>query len=138
MMILWKQLLSWCKMWDLVFLETCVQVKKQQNWTCNNELVQNWKRVHQGCILSPCLFNLYVECCVYVCAQLCLTLCNPKDSRPSGSSVHGIFQAIILEWVAFSYSRGSIPPRNQTHVSYISCIGLPSVIFDSSKENLFS
>ena len=37
-----------------------------------------------------------------VCAQLCLTLCDPMDCSPPGSSVHGIFQAGILEWVAFS------------------------------------
>ena len=41
-----------------------------------------------------------------VCAQSCLTLCNPMDCSPPGSSVHGILQA-ILEWVAISYSKGS-------------------------------
>ena len=46
------------------------------------------------------------------------------DYSPPDSSVHGISQAIILEWVAISYSRGSTPPRNQTHVSCISLIGL--------------
>ena len=40
-------------------------------------------------------------------AQSCLTLCDPLDYSPPGSSVHGIFQARILEWVAISYSRGS-------------------------------
>ena len=61
---------------------------------------------------------------VYACsvAQLCPALCDPKDSSPPGSSVHGIFQARILEWVAISSSRGSSPPRNQTHFSFISCI----------------
>ena len=42
---------------------------------------------------------------VCVCAQSCLTLCNPIDSSLPGSSVHGIFQAGILEWVAISYCR---------------------------------
>ena len=37
-------------------------------------------------------------------AQLCPTLCDPMDSSPPGSSVHGIFQARILEWVALSFS----------------------------------
>ena len=48
--------------------------------------------------------------CVYVCVlvtQLCLTLCDPVYYRPPGSSVHGILQAKILEWVAISFSRGS-------------------------------
>ena len=38
-------------------------------------------------------------------AQLCPTLCNPMDYSPPGSSVLGIFQARILEWIAFSYPR---------------------------------
>jgi len=41
------------------------------------------------------------------------------DCSPSGSSVHGIFQARILEWVAISSSRGSSQPRDRTHVSCI-------------------
>jgi len=49
-------------------------------------------------------------------AQLCPTLCNPMDCSPSGSSVHGILQARILEWVAIPFSRGSSRPRDQTQV----------------------
>ena len=56
-------------------------------------------------------------------AQLCLTLCNPIDCNPPDSSVHGISQAKILECVAISSSRGSSWPSDQTHASYISCIG---------------
>ena len=41
---------------------------------------------------------------MHVCAQSCLTLCNPEDRSLPGFSVHGIFQARILEWVAISYS----------------------------------
>ena len=44
--------------------------------------------------------------------QLCLTLCYPMDRSPPGSSVHEIFQARILEWVAISFSRGSSQPRS--------------------------
>ena len=40
-------------------------------------------------------------------AQSCPTLCDPMDYSPPGSSVHGILQARILEWVAMSFSRGS-------------------------------
>ena len=46
-----------------------------------------------------------------------------KYCNPPGSSVHGIFQARIVEWVAISYSRGSSQHRGGTHVSCISCIG---------------
>ena len=48
-----------------------------------------------------------------VCAQLCLTLCDPMNYSLSGSSVHGISQSRILEWVAISFSRGSSWPRTQ-------------------------
>ena len=51
--------------------------------------------------------------------QSCLTLCDPVDCSPSGSSIYGILQARILEWVAISFSRGSSWPRNQTWVSCI-------------------
>ena len=44
---------------------------------------------------------------------------TPMDCSPPGSSVHGIFQARILEWVAISSSRGSSVPRDQTCVCYI-------------------
>ena len=49
-------------------------------------------------------------------------LCNPMDCSPPGSSVHGILQARILEWVAISSSKGSSWPRDGTYVSCISCI----------------
>ena len=62
---------------------------------------------------SPCAKSL----------QSCPTLCNPMDCGPPGSSVHGILQARILEWVAISSSRGSSWPKDQTHIYYISCIG---------------
>ena len=57
--------------------------------------------------------------CIYIwkvkvlVTQLCLTLCNPKDCSPPGSSVRGILQARILEWVAISFF------LNWTWVSYI-------------------
>ena len=50
-------------------------------------------------------------------AQSCPTLCDPMDSSPPGSTVHGIFQARILEWATISFSRGSSQPRDQTQVS---------------------
>ena len=61
-----------------------------------------------------------------VCAKLlqsCPTLCNPVDCSLPGSSVHGILQARILEWVAMPSSRASSRARDQTHISYVSCIG---------------
>ena len=52
-------------------------------------------------------------------AQLCPTLCDPMDCSLPGSSVHGIPQARLLEWVAVPFSRGSSQPRDQTQVSCI-------------------
>ena len=52
-------------------------------------------------------------------AQSCPTLCDPMDCSLPGSSVHGIFQAIVLEWIAISFSKGSCQPRDGTWVSRI-------------------
>ena len=54
--------------------------------------------------------------------QQCLTLCNPMDCSPPGSSVHGILQGGTLEGVAIAFSGGSSQPRDQTHISRVSCI----------------
>ena len=61
-------------------------------------------------------------------AQLCLTLCDPMDCSLSSSSVHGIFQARVLERVAISFFRGSSRPRDWTLVSRSvgRCFTLPS------------
>ena len=81
----------------------------------------------QGPELSPITSPLipYLLCNTVVkeseseVAQSCPTLCDPMDCSLSGSSVHGIFQARVLEWIAISFSRGSSRPRNQTRVSLI-------------------
>ena len=71
------------------------------------------------CVLSSLVLAIYhpVEYCAVSCVkslQSCLTLCNPLDRSPPGSSVHGVSQARILEWVVISFSRGSSQPRDQT------------------------
>ena len=48
--------------------------------------------------------------------QLCSTLCGPMDCSLPGSSVHGILQARILQWVVISFFKGSPQPRNWTHI----------------------
>ena len=71
---------------------------------------------------AKCIFHtLTFAWCACVCwvAQLCLTFCDSMDCSSPGSSVHGIVQARILEWVAISSSRGSSRPRDQTQVSCI-------------------
>ena len=91
--------------------------------TNNNEKI--WKRL--------CIYSLYIYIYIYVyrnvcvhayqVAQLCLTLYDPMDCSPPGSSVQKLFQARILEWVALSSSMGSFWPRNWTHTS-VSCISM--------------
>ena len=73
--------------------------------------------------VKPCSFiqqtwiTLYKFYHISVGAQSCLTLCDPMECSPPGSSVHGIFQARILEWVAISFSSSSSQIRDRTHVS---------------------
>ena len=54
-----------------------------------------------------------------VCVPSCLTLCDPTDCSPPGSSVLGISQARMLDWVAIPFCRGSSWPRDRTHISCI-------------------
>ena len=78
-----------------------------------------------GEILTERLVILPTVFMVCVDAQSCLTLCKCVDFSLPGSSVHGISQARILDWVAISSSRGSSQPRDQTLISYISWICRP-------------
>ena len=75
----------------------------------------NKKKVSQTLIVS-----LHAACSVTLSS---LTLWDPMDCSSPGSTIHEIFQARILEWVAMPFSRGSSQPRDQTHISYVSCIG---------------
>ena len=63
------------------------------------------------------LYSLKVKAEQSEVAQSCPTPCDPVDCSPPGSSVRGIFQAIVLEWTAISFSRGSSQPRDRTRVN---------------------
>ena len=90
-------------------------------------VVQQTLRPH--CKATMPHLNTYILICVCVCVhvrkslQSCPTLCDPMDHSQPGSSVHGIFQGRILEWVAMPSSKRSSQPRDQTFISYITCIG---------------
>ena len=97
------------------------------------KLLGHWKSCEEV-IFSECLYSdmkvatpyivyWFSTCSRWPCVQSCLTLCISVDCSPSDSSVPGILQARILEWVAISFSRGSSPPRDLSCVSYVSCIG---------------
>ena len=67
-------------------------------------------------ILCVCI-HLSLYCCCCLVTKSCPTLCDPVDYSPSGSSVHGVLQARILEWIVMSSSGGSSLPGDWTHVS---------------------
>ena len=95
--------------------EHCGGPKEQ--WDIIKEMIYFLK---QGLRVSVLMSNsLWPHKWSEVTQLYCLTLCNPMDCRPPGSSIHGIFQARILEWVSISFSRGSSWPRDRTWVSCI-------------------
>ena len=72
---------------------------------------------------SKCLFGscTHSDKSLLTCHFSHVWLCSPMDCSPPGSSVHGILQARLLEWVAISFSRGSSQPRDRTWVARIVC-----------------
>ena len=97
----------------------CKIGKQQESTAQYRNYTQHLVVTHDGKNLKK---NICICIYVCVCVQLCSTLCDPMDCNLPGSSVHGIFQARILERVAISYARGSFWPRERTRVSGISCI----------------
>ena len=74
--------------------------------------------IHPNSLISASIFLLRLVSLVR--AQLCPTVCNPMNCSPPGSSVHGVLQARILEWVApVGSPRGSSQPKGAV---YVSCI----------------
>ena len=89
-----------------------------KRWTQLNTNARGMKRIHK---YRP-MFSTSV--CVHANSlQSCTTLCSTMDCFPPGSSVHGILQARILEWVAISSSRASFQPKNRTCTFYVSYNG---------------
>ena len=86
-------------------------------------LSKSWVQLHLASSASASFSGQSRSDCieqkVKVKVKSCPTLCDPMDCSLPGSSVHGIFQAIVLEWIAISFSRGSSWPRDQTWVSRI-------------------
>ena len=107
--------------------------KKRKRWLSNSQMKQ--KRHSNICWLNGVLTNLNQSqilqssnqrdsvCSLVLSHSVMSNLYDLMVCSPLGSSVHGIFQARILEQVAISYSRESSWPKDQTCVSFISCIG---------------
>ena len=96
----------------------CLRESKQASWDLDQSGLQSPHAV-------PDTIRFLSSGCPphCACAQSCPTLCDPMDCSLPASSVHGILQARMLEWVAISSSRGSSPPRDRTYISCISCTG---------------
>ena len=105
------------------------ELKTAIKWV-GDQLIDVQKQVILRCDWNSIQFWVESESEV---AQSCPTLCDPMDCSPPGSSVHGIFQARILEWAAISFSRGSSQPRDWTQVSRITgrCFNLVLLLFNS-------
>ena len=104
---------------DYQHLEHVVDIQKIfVRWM--DEWMNTWKVLK--CLLIDWLGldRWLTSMCVCVCVvQLCTTLCNPVNYSPPGSSVNGILQARIMEWVAIPFSRGSSWLRDRPPVSCI-------------------
>ena len=92
----------------------CLYVVKEETLGRNRKILDS---------LLFCSICPHCWCCCCLVAQSCRTLCDPMDCSPPGSSVHGISQARMLEWVAMPCSRASSPPRDRTWISCVLCIG---------------
>ena len=85
---------------------------------CNKRSHCSEKPSHHNKKTAPYMHQLVKEKKVKaLISQLCPTLCNPTDYSPPGSSLHGILQERILEWIVVPLSRGSSQPRDQTQES---------------------
>ena len=104
------------------------------SYLLNHKEIQAFFRLYSGDKIQISLFK--VEKSETWVAQSCPTLCNPVDYRLPGSSIHVIFQARILEWVAISFSRGSSWPRDQTQISHI--VGRPFTAWATREVNSVS
>ena len=116
----WK---DWCWSWSCNTWATWYKELNMTEWLNNN--IYSSKDITGKLYLPP--FNpLRIRPIILKevkseseVTQLCPTLCHPMDYSLTGSSIHGIFQARVLEWVAISFPRGSSQPRDWIRVSHI-------------------
>ena len=102
-------------------LKTVIILKHKSNYNTPCLAVFQWLF-----IAFRILSKFSVSCKSVSHSILCLALCDPMDCGLPGSSIHGIFQARILEWVAIPFSRGSSWPRDRTCVSSMQADSLQS------------
>jgi len=106
--LLWRQILYCWATWEAhMYMCACVDM-------CVCLLIYIHTHTHT---------HTHIYTYISVCAHSCPSLCDSRDYSPPGSSVHGIFQARILESITISCSTGFSRPRDQTRISRVSCIG---------------
>ena len=124
----WLQTVQFCNLWNsssiqrkkyLTYIE---EISNKNKCLCTHSLPVSLKIQKHWVLLSTSPLEaphwpLYLSCLWSSVYARHVRLCDPVDCSPPGSSVHGISQAWILEWVATFYSRGSSRPRDQIQVS---------------------
>ena len=109
-----------------LFLEAFIQFSSSCPSLTLAPKVHHLHQPHMSTGLLPYGTQTDLCLCAWVCVcsvtLVCVWLCDPMDCSLPGSSVHGITQTRILEWVAISSSRESSQPRDRTCISLISCI----------------
>ena len=100
----------------------CKVILLFRDWQWGVQVPVNQKKRYITPIIPEASGNKNYERNVCVSCSVVSNLLWPMDWSPLGSSVHGIFQARILEWVAISSSRASSQPRNWSRVSCVACI----------------
>ena len=91
----------------------------------SNNMYKNKSRKNDDCYLLWIMLQIFLLCFLIIYSsaaadellQLCLTLCNPRDGSPPGSSVPGILQARTLEWVAISFSQVKVKSLSHVRLS---------------------
>ena len=98
-----------------------MQIKITMQYHCIPTKMAKMEMMIKTLVKTGAAVTLTHGCLDVKLLQSCPILCDPMDCSPPGSSVHGILQARILEWVAMSSSRGSSQPRDRTHLFCSSC-----------------
>jgi len=116
-----------------LFLRNEVEPKKSTGiWTTlSKKKRKSWSWQNKKIIKSSWCLLLFSHSDIWL-------FMTPMDGSPPGSSVYGIFQARLLEWIVISSSRGSCRPRGKTCISWVSCIDRQILYHCSSWEPLLT